>query len=265
MMKRSCVFILFLFFCITVSAEEAATWVNDSVPTKIKMCWHEGAPYAASDLADGGLHADFTRTVMIEAGFEPEVIFVPWARCKIGAKSGLYDMLFSMWMDVDLHQRDFDFFNITDIQYTSFIVLNNSELQSSELKDLEGVSLALHNHGGYSSDLLNHKGFNFQFVNNDTQKLKMLARNRVDLIIGDPLRIDYELKHNLSDLDIELRTLLPPIQKQRAAPAISKNNPHNKEIIRRYNAAYKRLCKNGVLQEIIYKHGFDFQPIDCLK
>ena len=250
---------------MNVTAEKAETWTEESVPEKISMCWHDGAPYASSILLDGGLHADFTSTVMIEAGFEPEVIFVTWARCKIGAKSGLYDMLFSMWMDVDLHQQDFDFFNITDIQYTSFIVLNDSELQSAELKDLNGVRLALHNHGGYSRDLFNHKGFKFKFVSSDTQKLKMLARNRVDLIIGDPLRFDYELKHNLSDLDIELRTLVPHIQKQRAAPAIAKNNPHSKEIIRRYNAAYTRLCKNGVLQEIIYKHDFDFQPIDCLK
>ncbi len=264
-MDRVCTVVFLLLCSLNVSAETSGTWTEKIVPKKIKMCWHEGPPHAASNLLDGGLHADFTSTVMIEAGFEPEVIFVPWARCKIGAKTGLYDMLFSMWMDVDLHQYEFDFFNITDIQYTSFSVLNDSELQSGELKDLDGVRLALHIHGGYSSDLLNHKGFKFEFVSSNTQKLKMLARNRVDVIIGDAVRFDYELKHNLSDLDIELRTLLPPIQKQRTAPAISKNNPHNKEIIRRYNAAYKRLCKNGVLQEIIYKHGFDFQPIDCLK
>jgi polar amino acid transport system substrate-binding protein len=264
-MYRVCIVVFLFLSCANIYAEKSGTWTQKTVPKKIRMCWHEAPPHAASNLLDGGFHADFTSTVMTEAGFEPEVVFVPWARCRSGAKAGIYDMLFSMWMDVDLHQHEFDFFNITDIQYTSFSVLDDSELHSSELKDLDGVRLALHNHGGYSSDLLNHKGFKFKFVSNDTQKLKMLANNRVDVIIGDALRFDYELKHNLSDLDIELRTLLPVIQKQRTAPAMSKNNPHNKEIIRRYNAAYIRLCENGVLQEIITKHGFDFEPIDCSK
>lgn len=264
-MDRICTVVFLLLCSLNVSAEKSGTWTEEVVPKKINMCWTESAPYSALNLLDGGLHADFVSTVMIEAGFEPQVIFVTWARCKIGVKTGLYDMLFSMWMDVDLHQQDFDFFNITDIQYTSFSVLNDSELHSGELKDLDGVRLALHSHGGYSSDLLNHKGFKFRFVSSDTQKLKMLARNRVDVIIGDAVRFDYELKHSLSDLDVELRTLLPLIQKQRTSPAISKNNPHNKEIIRRYNAAYIRLCNNGILQGIINKHDFYFEPIDCPK
>ena len=248
---------------MNVTAEKAEKWTSDGVPKKIKMCWHNGYPYAASDMVDGGLAADFTSTVMREAGFETEIDFVPWARCKIGAKKGLYDMLFAMWNDVDLHQHDFDFFYATDIEYTSFVVLDNSPLQSGELKDLNDVRVALHNHGGYSSDLLNQKGFEFHFVDYNIQKIKMLARGRVDVIIGDLISLNYELKHNLTGQDIKLRTLQPHIQVQRTSPAIAKTNPHGKEIIRRYNEAYIRLCDSGVLQDIIYKHGFDFKPVDC--
>ena len=262
-MKKACVFVLLLFWSVIATAEESTTWNKDSTPTKIRMCWHEGAPYSASDLLDGGLEADFTSTVMIEAGFEPEVIFVPWARCKLGAQKGLYDMLFAMWQDVDLHQQYFDFFHTTDIQLTSFVVLEESPLQSGELKDMNGVRVALHNHGGYSSDLLNHEGFEFYYVNYSVQKVKMLARGRVDVIIGDPSRLEHDRNTNLLDHDIKLRVLQPPIQVQRTGPAIAKTNPHGKEIIRRYNEAYLRLCENGVLQDIIYKHGFDFEPVDC--
>lgn len=227
------------------------------------MCWHEGAPYAASILVDGGLHADFTSTVMIEAGFEPEIIFVPWARCKLGAKKGLYDMLFAMWEGVDLHEQDFDFFYSTDIQSSSFVVLDSSPLKSGKLKDMNGVRLALHNHGGYGSDLLNHKGFEFHFVDYNIQKIRMLDRGRVDVIIGDLKRLQHEIKTKLVVQDIKLRALLPHIQSHRTSPAISKTNPYGKEIIRRYNEAYLRLCERGVLQDIIYKHGFDYEPIDC--
>jgi len=262
-MKKACVFVLLLFWSVIATAEESTTWNKDSTPTKIRMCWHEGAPYSASDLLDGGLEADFTSTVMIEAGFEPEVIFVPWARCKLGAQKGLYDMLFAMWNDVDLHQQNFDFFYTTDIQSTSFVVLDNSPLKRGELKDLNGVRLGLHNQGGYSSDLLSHKGFEFHFVDYNIQKIRMLGRGRVDVIIGDPRRLEHEINTNLVVQDIKLRALLPHIQIQRTSPAIAKTNPHGKEIIRRYNEAYIRLCESGVLQDIIYKHGFDFKPIDC--
>mgnify|MGYP000290343481 CR=1 FL=1 len=262
-MNKLVLILLLLTLAMNVTAEKAETWTSDSVPKKIKMCWHNGYPYAASDMVDGGLAADFTSTVMAEAGFETEVIFVPWARCKIGAKKGLYDMLFSMWNDVNLHQQDFDFFYATDIEYTSFVVLDNSPLKSGELKDLHDVRVALHNHGGYSSDVLSHKGFEFHFVDYTIQKVKMLARGRVDVIIGDPITLNYELKHNVAGQDITFRTLLPHIQVQRSSPAIAKNNPHGKEIIRRYNDAYLRLCERGVLQHIIDKHGFDFEPVDC--
>ena len=65
------VFLLFLLtLAMNVTAEKTETWTSDSVPKKIKMCWHNAYPYAASDMEDGGFAADFTSTVMAEAGFE---------------------------------------------------------------------------------------------------------------------------------------------------------------------------------------------------
>jgi len=256
-------FCLYILSFCAVAGDELTDSSQAEVPVKLRLCFTESLPYGSPDLVDGGLAADFVRTVMVEAGFEPEMFYVPWARCKTGTKMGLYDMLFSMWNDVDLHQQDFDFVKTTDYQQTSFMVLDDSPILSSNLDNIGSVRLALHVDGGYSSDLLNHEGFKFVYVNNDTQKIKLLAAKRVDIFVADFLRIDALLKSDFSDQDIKLRALYPSVQIQRTSPAIPKTHPHKTEIIERYNAAYDRLCRNDVLQEIIFKHGFDYEVIDC--
>jgi len=254
---------LYILSVCAVAGDELNDSSQAEVPVKLRLCWTESLPYGSPDLVDGGLATDFVRTVMVEAGFEPEMFYVPWARCKTGTKMGLYDMLFSMWNDVDLHQQDFDFVKTTDYQQTSFMVLDDSPLLSSNLDNIGNVRLALHVNGGYSSKLLNHEGFQFLYVSNDIQKIKLLTAKRADVLVADPLRINAYLKSDFSSQDIKLRALYPPIQIQKTSPAILKTHPHNTEIIKRYNAAYDRLCRTDVLQEIIFKHGFDFEVIDC--
>jgi polar amino acid transport system substrate-binding protein len=259
------VLFIFLFISSNVFAAQALTWTQEAIPKKIHMCWHNGYPYSGEKLEDGGLLADFTSTVMREAGFLPEVHFVPWARCKEGVKNGQYDMLFAMWNDVDEHERDFDFFLATDIQETSFVVLQDSKLKSSKLTELNNLRLALHLNGGYDLKITNHNGFEYSYVSSDIQKIKMLKLGRVDLMIGDPKRFDYDLRVSIQDNKTKLRSLIPPLKEQRTSPAIAKNNPHKKELIRRYNNAYLRLCKKGTLTSIINKHKFNFKPVDCPK
>jgi|GEM_PF-6392281 len=246
-----------------VADSKSPTWISSHLPEEIIMCWHAGRPYAGPELKNGGLSADFVRTVMQEAGFDPKLLFIPWARCKRGVLNGEYDMLFAMWNNVDQHQANFAFTKTTDIERTSFVVLENSPLFSSNLADLENVSIALHIDGGYSRDILTNEKFERIFVPSDEAKLTLLLMQRVNVIIGDLKRFEYYLAKNPSKYRIKLRALQPPIQIQKTSPAIAKNNPYKNEIIRRYNAAYDRLCKTGVLKQIIDRHRFDFEPIDC--
>lgn len=236
---------------------------NAEVPTHLKLCWHDGAPYSSPSLPDGGLHADFVRTVMEEAGFAAEMSFMPWARCKALAKKHHQDLLFAMWNNVDIHRANFDFLNATDIQYTSFVTLEDSPLQSGRLEDLNDVGLALHLDGGYDTRITNHPGFRFSYVSGDKDKLRMLIRGRVDLTLGDPVRFQTILRDPAFGESASLKVLLPHVGIQRTSPAISKTHPHKLEIIDRYNAAYSRLCQSGTLKHIIQKHGFDYQPPDC--
>lgn len=250
--------ILILFF---VNVNPALA--NENSAQKLTLCWHEGYPYAGPNLPEGGLVTDFVRTVMIEAGYEPEMIFVPWARCKAGVTNGRYDLLFAMWNFVDQHQENYDFLKPTNIENTSFVVLDDSPLTSAKLNSLQDVKLALHIDGGYDRKTLNHKGFTFSYVGSDILKLKLLFGTRVDLAIGDPVRFDYYKRRNFKREKRKIRELLPAIRTQHSSPAISKLNPRKDEIIKRYNAAYARLCLTGDLKRIITKYGFDFEPVAC--
>lgn len=263
MMTRILCGMIIFIISSNVYAELSSTWVKKTIPDEIWLCWHEAYPYAASDLVDGGLVTDFVRTVMLEAGFKPKMIFVPWARCKNGVKTGQYDLLFAMWNYVDQHQRDFDFLKATDIEHTSYLVLEDSPLKKAELENFENIRVGLHVDGGYDDEIIKHEGFHLLYMQNNHQKLKMLLANRVDMIIGDPATANSYLDRYFKDKNIQLRTLLPHIQVQKTSPAIAKNNPHKKEIIRRYNEAYERLCEDGTLQNIIHKHNFYYAPIDC--
>jgi polar amino acid transport system substrate-binding protein len=246
-----------LFLCLSV--------YSSSTPElkQITMCWHEGRPYAGSDLKDGGLVADFVTTVMKDAGFNPKILFLPWARCREGVRHKKYDMLFAMWNGVDQHIRDFDFLEPTNIERVAFFALSESKIQTSDISSLEKVHLGAHIQGGYNKELINKKNIKMVYLTSDEQKLKMLLARRVDLIISDPARIDSILNERMKSDKKKVRALYPYLRTELSSPAILKTNPNKELIIKKYSQSYKKLCRDGTLERIIKKHGFSYIPPGC--
>ncbi|OUR98579.1 hypothetical protein A9Q84_03970 [Halobacteriovorax marinus] len=260
---------LILLTCVsfTIKAQDdgfvSKTWSSKEVPKKISMCWHEGLPYASASLENGGLVAEFVRTVMLEAGFTAKILFIPWSRCREGVRKKQYDMLFAMWNNVDQHVRDFDFLEATNNESVALFTLKSSKIKTSDIKKMGKVSLGAHIHGGYDESILKNKSVDMVFVRNDRQKINMLLAKRIDLFISEPQRVEVILKTFSEERKSNIIQLEPLLRKELSSPAILKTNPHKKEIMKRYSAAYNKLCKSGKLKEIIQKHGFAFKPLAC--
>ncbi len=229
----------------------------------LSMCSTDSPPYGGPSLPSGGFVEELVKNVATRAGYIPQIEYYSWARCVEEVKKGRIDIIYSMWENIDKHRQDFKFLFNNNSSISAFITLDSSALMSGELEHFEQVSLALHIGGGYDQDISNHKGFHFHYVSSDIQKLKMLLANRVDLIISNPVRIEYLLQNTSHHSKIKLKVLQPIIASHYASPAIPKNHPKIFEIVNRYNQAYIELCNEQFFQKLRIKHNVDFKQRDC--
>ena len=214
----------------------------------------EEAPYIKGDLPGQGLSIEIIKTAFERAGYKTSVAFETWPRTYEGALIGIYDVVGSIWR-TDEREKDFAFSEPYLFHEIKFIKRKaDTDIRFNNLNDLDGLIIGTVKGYAYREDFTRSRNFIKLQQNYLLQNLLFLTQDQIDMTLGDIRKIRYEINKYMKSSMKNLEILPNALIKRGVHIAVSKSNPHHKEIIARFNKALKSMKSDGTYEGIMKKH-----------
>ncbi|WP_348772145.1 transporter substrate-binding domain-containing protein [Pseudoalteromonas sp. MMG010] len=229
-------------------------------------------PYISDSLCNNGWILQFVVAALHQQNYNVHIEFMPWARAVRYVELGQADILIPEY-DIE-HSAPSD--NITNTTRLKLLALSapfpggalsflkrkddeftfNGDLNSIKTRQL-GVVRGYQNTPELDA-MIDNKLIEPVYAVDDFQLVRLLAENRVDLIVGDPLVFQHSIIN--SNLDDEqkhaLMQKLTPVGKQIADKslhfAISKRIPHWQRVLADVNSSILAMKNNGELARLAH-------------
>ncbi|MCX4026908.1 transporter substrate-binding domain-containing protein [Endozoicomonas sp. SM1973] len=214
----------------------------------ISLAGGEWPPYVSESLKYYGITPRILTEVFATQDITVRYQFTSWARALEMVRKGKADGTF-LWSKTSEREKDFFYSKepIGNISYVFFHLKDNPFAWSS-FEDLRGKRIAATIGYHYSDEFNRYEKeglININRVKSDLQLLKMLYKQRVDIIPHDLTVGYYEINKHFPESLKKLFTNHPlPIKKKPAYLLMSKNN-NNKKIIDIFDKAIANLKKSG--------------------
>ncbi len=235
-------------FCLALSANA----------TKLTLAAMDYPPHYGEELKQNGPLIDLVVSVYQQQGYKVDVIFLPWLRALEWTKQGKVDGIIGIWHSQEREQ----FLLYSAPIYPNKMVFykhRSRTIEFVEYKDLARQNLVLGSTRGYKQVKgLEESGIKINFVNNDIQNFKLLAKGRVDLLVADK---DYA-KYILATTQLQqIASLVEPMERvletRQQFVAISKQAKGASDKLTDFNLGLQKLKQQGQLQAILSKHGIN--------
>ena len=246
---RKVTLLLALVFCFLAFNQAIAA-------QKVSIATLNWEPYVGENLTDKGFTSEIVSRAFEEAGYSPEINFMPWARVMKMTEKGRYDAAFPAYYSQERAQK----YAISEAFAQGPVVLaskSGAGITYSSIDDLKPYRI------GVVKGFVNSEEFDAADyltkdpARNNLQNLKKLLKGRVDLIAIDKVVAVNLLKNNPSlsgDLG-DVTFLDKPLDKKSLHVLISKNVDNYKQMLNDFNAALKSLSEDGTIDQILKKHG----------
>jgi polar amino acid transport system substrate-binding protein len=217
----------------------------------LKLTTVDWQPFYGQDLPEKGFFSVIARETFKRAGYEIKIEFQPWKRALELTKKGDYDGLLGAYYKEERAEH----FIYSDKVFENkdvFVSKNKNLVLYEELSELKAHQIG--SGRGYAySDELKETGFNIVETNDDLHSLRMLLKDRVDLVLISEAHFKYLLEH---DLDLyakkeELFVLNKPFRINSLYCPILKKRPNSEEIVLRFNDALSEIKEDGTLNKIL--------------
>jgi len=260
------------FWSITGENTAPNTYVfNKGAPGKIRMATLDWAPYIGETICKQGWVQQLTIALLASKGYEITTSFMPWARTIRMAETGAVDILYPEYF--------------IEPSAVSDVHKGTNRLEHLALsRKLPGGPIAFMKRRGevdvYKGDLFNLKNEKIGVVRgyqntpafdglmgnglfeisesvDDLMNTKKLISRRINLIIGDPAVIRFNIANSVlnpgeqSGILEKIEVVQPVIQYNHLYYAVSRKNPSWETTLRVLNAAIAEFEKSGLMFEII--------------
>ena len=222
----------------------------------LKLTTVDWQPFYGQDLPEKGFFSAIAREVFKRAGYDIKIEFQPWKRALELTKKGNYDGLLGSYYNEERTEH----FIYSDKVFENkdvFISKNKDLVLYKALSELKSYQIG--SGRGYTySDELKQNGFNIIETNDDLHSLRMLLKDRVDLVLMSEVHFKYLLEH---DLDLfakqeELFVLNMPFRVHSLYCPILKKRENSEEIVARFNEALSEIKEDGTLDKILTRFKF---------
>lgn len=250
MLKFKLAFILVLTFAfggfITVGSAQAET---------LKLCYLEWGKFGGKKLPEKGFIPDAMTRILTHAGYQVEVSIRPWNRCIEQTKAMDFDLVADAWKGPTF-DNDFDYLRVHHIDAINFVALKTSDIKDGNIESMKGRRVGyLGTSGGLEKFYKNQDIFaQVSKVNSEAAMLRVLLKDRVDVIVSDPLQLLAVADTIEQGLSEKLAVLDPPLQLNYGAALISKNHPKKEEIKAAFDKAFRELAKTDMYEKLSAKH-----------
>lgn len=217
----------------------------------LKLTTVDWQPFYGHNLPEKGFFSVIAREAFKHAGYEIEIEFQPWKRALESTKKGQFDGLLGAYFNKDRTE----YLIYTDEVFENrdvFIGKNKQLVAYQDLSELKTYRIGTIRASAYS-DELKDKGFTVVDVNDDMQSLRMLLKDRIDLVLMSQTHFQYLLEQDLelfANRD-QLSILDKPFRTYSLYCPIRKSRKDSKEIVSRFNDALNDIKKNGTFDKIL--------------
>ncbi|WP_419787197.1 substrate-binding periplasmic protein [Pseudodesulfovibrio sp.] len=221
------------------------------------VCAQENQIVIAGDMEkEGGYLAEITDTAFRRAGYDPEFVFVPWARALLGTIETEYDVLLAAYRT---EEREEVLLYSNPIGTTDVILLKlkTRNIHFSSIEDLRPHRIG-HIKGSKVNkefDEAEKKYLKIDYVKDAKYNLKKLLAGRIDLAVEKKERVEQLLKTSFRDYADHFEFITPPLQKNFFYNCISKRHEHSYQIIADFNRGLRMIQEDGTLDGILERHG----------
>ncbi|GGD67993.1 ABC transporter substrate-binding protein [Lacimicrobium alkaliphilum] len=219
----------------------------------IDIATGEWPPYTSASLPQDGYVNHVVRSAFGEMGIQVSFIYQPWARSYEGAKKGDYAAT-SYWYQDPKHQADFLLSTpLTKEKVVFFRRKSGRPLHWDELADFDDLRIGLSRSYTYTQALWEYANANphrISVVNTDTQNIKMLLLERIDLFPVQEL-VGWNLVHGLfaPEQANRIETLQPPLSEKTGHLLFPKRNAGSERWRDLFNRGLDKLKKKGLLEQ----------------
>ncbi|KTD91809.1 substrate-binding periplasmic protein [Pseudoalteromonas sp. H71] len=228
-------------------------------------------PYISDSLCNKGWVYHFAVALLNSRGYDVYIEFLPWARAVRNVEIGKADILMPEYFIEDTAPSDFvenktrrELLGISNTfkgGNIAFLKRKNSPgIFTGNLNSLKGAKIGVVR--GYQNTpefdaMMDNNEFSVIGAVDDLQLVQLLAAERVDLIIGDPVVLAHSVKY--STLNDNAKSKLLNFIEQDGKPlrynplyfAISKQTPNWREVLEDINQALYHFNNSGETKRLI--------------
>ncbi len=243
--KYVLVIIVLLFACFPVTADEI---------TIVSCDWK---PYAGQDLPGYGFTSEIIAKALENVGHKATFKFLPWKRVMYTVKAGKYDAAYSAYYSDERAKN----FALTEPYANSKLVLiskKGKNIKYSKLNDLSSYSIGVVRGYVNTPEFDNADYLKKIEATDDLASIRMLFRERMDLIVMDKFVAIYNLKNSptLEGDFSDVEFLKPPLKIQPIYCMFSRAKPGFEKKIADFNKGLKAITEDGTVKAIMKKSGF---------
>lgn len=246
-------------------------YFNENATKTIKLATSNWPPYIGERLCDKGWVFQLAVALFTSQGYQVQIEFLPWARAIRTVESGEADLLFPEYFieptapsDNFIGKYRHDLLALSD-SFPGGLVRFFKRRGSTDkfvgnLDNLAGESIGVVR--GYQNtpefDAMMDRGhFNILTVMNELQQIKVLAAGRVNLIIADPIALEYAIKSSHLNaerqqaLSNSIQAVMPALSYNPLHFAVSKRHPEWQTILNQLNLTMRTFLQSGETKRII--------------
>lgn len=218
----------------------------------LRLVANHWEPYTGEALANHGLASLIVTTALQRAGYDADIVIVPWARALAMASRGDADGIVAIWSTDERRGK----FLFSDSYASNDLVLLRMRGKFQDRKgwsDLSGLRIGIGREYDYSDDFLAKKNFDVAPVGRVMQNLQKLTVGRVDMVLEDKRIARYNISkyQKTEKLFSEIEFSESTVLKLPLYFCLNPNIPDAKKIVGKFNVEIEKMRRDGTLKKIL--------------
>lgn len=189
------------------------------------VCAQDNSIIIAGDMEkEGGYLAEITDTAFRRVGYDPKLVFVPWARALSGTIGTEYDVLLAAYRTEE-REKVLLYSNPIGKADVILLKLKSRNIHFSSIEDLRPYRIG-HIQGSKVNkefDEAEKEYLKMDYVRDAKYNMKKLLAGRIDLAVEKKERVEQLLKTSFRDSADRFEFITPPLQTNLFYNCISKN------------------------------------------
>jgi polar amino acid transport system substrate-binding protein len=201
-----------------------------------------------------GFANELFTTAIRRAGYEVEIVMLPWSRALAGMQNGTYDILTCVWKTPE-REKSMVFTAPFAVNRLVFAQRAHEDFVYQSLADLTGRTIGTIPGYAYDEAFLTATNFKREEAANVATNLRKLSAGRIDLTVEDELILRFIINTQLPDLKMMVDLAPGALSENPLHFAVSRRRPDAEKVASAFNAALAAMRGDGSYDHLLEKHG----------